>query len=106
MRGGVSQYFRDDRYSAFTDAPDEVTQSALLSFIDLSVRREGDRFDFVSRVNGVYVYDMLDDDADRQKRIEELLEQVKALHWDAQTLTFVERLKEAGFPITRESNGT
>jgi glycosyltransferase involved in cell wall biosynthesis len=47
---------------------------------------------------------VLDNDADRQRRIQELLERVKALHWDAQTLTFVERLKEAGFPITRESN--
>lgn len=47
---------------------------------------------------------MLDNDADRQRRIEELLERVEALHWEAQTLTFVERLKEAGFPITRESN--
>jgi len=47
---------------------------------------------------------MLDDDADRQRRIEELLERVKALHWEAQTHTFVERLKEAGFPITRESS--
>lgn len=47
---------------------------------------------------------MLDDNDDRERRIEELLERVKSLHWDAQTLTFVQRLKEAGFPITRESN--
>jgi len=47
---------------------------------------------------------MLDDDADRERRIEELLDRVKALHWESQTLTFVERLKEAGFPITLESN--
>ncbi len=46
---------------------------------------------------------LLDNDADRQRRIQEMLERVKALHWDAQTLTFIERLKEAGFPITRES---
>jgi hypothetical protein len=61
VRGGISQYYRDDRYTAYTDAPDEVTQSALLSHVDLSVRREGDRFDFISRVNGVYVYDLLDE---------------------------------------------
>jgi hypothetical protein len=61
VRGGVSQYYRDDRYTAFADEAAEVTQSALLSNVDLSVRREGERFDFVSRINGVYVYDMLDE---------------------------------------------
>jgi hypothetical protein len=64
VRGGISQYYRDDRYSVFADESAEVTQSALLSHIDLSVRRDGERFDFVSRVNGVYVYDLLDDNAD------------------------------------------
>jgi glycosyltransferase involved in cell wall biosynthesis len=47
---------------------------------------------------------MLDDEADRERRIEELLERVKALQWESQTLTFVQRLKEAGFPITRGSD--
>lgn len=66
VRGGVSQYYRDDRYSAFTDDTTEVTQSALLSHVNLRVRREGERFDFISRVNGVYVYDLLDDNPDTE----------------------------------------
>ena len=47
---------------------------------------------------------LLDDDADRRKRIRGLLDQVRALHWDAQTLKFVRRLQEAGFSITLESH--
>jgi glycosyltransferase involved in cell wall biosynthesis len=43
---------------------------------------------------------MLDDEADCRKRIRGLLDRVKALQWEAQTLTFIKRLKEAGFPIT------
>lgn len=64
VRGGISQYYRDDRYSAFTDDTTEVTQSALLSHVDLRVRRDGERFDLDSQVNGVYVYDLRDDNAD------------------------------------------
>ena len=65
VRGGVSQYYRDDRYQIIEDEPSEVTQSALLSHVDLRVRRDGERFDFISRVNGVYLYDMLEDADDR-----------------------------------------
>jgi glycosyltransferase involved in cell wall biosynthesis len=49
------------------------------------------------------ILQLLRDDAHRQGRILGLLERVKALHWEAQTRTFVERLKQAGFPITLES---
>jgi glycosyltransferase involved in cell wall biosynthesis len=52
------------------------------------------------------ILQLLDDKADQQRRTRGLLERVKALHWEAQTRTFVRRLKEAGFPITLESNNT
>jgi hypothetical protein len=61
VRGGVSQYYRDDRYRLAESDPARTTQSALLSHLDLNVRRNGDRFDFQSRVNAVYIYDLLDE---------------------------------------------
>jgi len=50
------------------------------------------------------IVQLLDDETDRQGRIRGLLKRVRALHWEAQTRTFVERLKEAGFPITLEGS--
>jgi len=50
------------------------------------------------------VQQLLDAEADRQERSRRLLERVKTLHWKEQTLAFVKRLKEVGFPITRGSN--
>jgi len=50
------------------------------------------------------VMTLLDDEADRRRRIRGLLEHVKALHWEAQTCKFIERLKKTGFLITLESN--
>jgi glycosyltransferase involved in cell wall biosynthesis len=47
---------------------------------------------------------MIEDSADRRRRIRGLLDRVQALHWEAQALTFIERLKAAGFPITLGSN--
>ena len=47
---------------------------------------------------------LLDNDEDRRKRIRGLLERVKTLHWEAQTLRFVEWLEETGFPIRQRGS--
>lgn len=60
VSGGLSQYVRNDRYQLLASQPEVVSQSAVLSHVDLSARRNGSRFDFQSRINALHVYDLLD----------------------------------------------
>ena len=46
---------------------------------------------------------LIEDGADRRRRTLALLDRVKALHWEAQTSRFLQRLREAGFSIAQES---
>lgn len=59
--GGLSQYVRNDRYQLIAGQSEAISQSAVLSHIDFSVRRDGSRFDFQSRINALHVYDLLDE---------------------------------------------
>jgi tetratricopeptide (TPR) repeat protein len=59
--GGLSQYVRNDRYQLIAGRPEVISQSAVLSHVDFSLRRNGSRFDFQSRINALHVYDLLDE---------------------------------------------
>jgi len=57
--GGVAQYYRRDLYEPLATLP-ETEQAALLTNIDLVVRRRGERFDLNTRIDAAYRYNLLD----------------------------------------------
>jgi hypothetical protein len=59
--GGLSQYYRLDE-ARFGEQDSVTTQSSLLSDVDVIADREGDRFQFQSRVTAGNLYDLLSDD--------------------------------------------
>jgi hypothetical protein len=59
VAGGVAQYYRRDVYEPLTTLP-ETLQSALLTNLDLVVRRDGERFDLRTRVDAAYRYNLLE----------------------------------------------
>jgi len=60
--GGVSQYYRQDVIRLRDDEQSIVGQAGLNSRVDLVARRQGERFDLLSRVNAGYYYDMRAED--------------------------------------------
>lgn len=56
---GVSQYYRRDDNQFDEDQPNETTQSALLTDLDFSLNRSGERFDVLSRVSLSHYSDLL-----------------------------------------------
>ncbi len=58
-RGGIAQYYRRDVYEPLDTLP-ETEQAALLTNLDLVVRRRGERFDLATRVDAAYRYNLLD----------------------------------------------
>jgi hypothetical protein len=65
VRGGVAQYLRHlDIERRGIDA-EPLQRSQLFSNVNLAIRRDGERFDLVSRIDAAYRYDLRDDaDAD------------------------------------------
>jgi hypothetical protein len=59
--GGVSQYVRRDVLRPLDDQPERTVQSALFSNVDFSLRRRGERFELLSRVNAAYHYNLLEE---------------------------------------------
>jgi len=57
--GGVAQYYRRDVYQPLDNLPVETLQSALLSNVNLAVRRHGERFDLTTRLDAQYRYNLL-----------------------------------------------
>jgi hypothetical protein len=57
--GGIAQYYRRDLYEPLATLP-ETEQAALLTNLDLVVRRHGERFDLHTRVDAAYRYNLLD----------------------------------------------
>jgi hypothetical protein len=57
--GGIAQYYRRDVYRPLEGLPDETLRSALLSNVNLVVRRHGERFEVNSRVDAQYRYNLL-----------------------------------------------
>jgi hypothetical protein len=57
--GGVAQYFRHDVLTPLEDGPDSE-QSGILSNLDFSLRRNGERFEVMSRLDAAYHYNLLD----------------------------------------------
>ncbi len=57
--GGVAQYYRRDVYRPLDELPNETLRSALLSNVNLVVRRHGERFEVNSRVDAQYRYNLL-----------------------------------------------
>jgi hypothetical protein len=60
--GGVAQYYRRDVYRPLDELPDETLQSALLSNMNLRVRRHGERFELATRVDAQYRYNLIGED--------------------------------------------
>jgi len=58
-QGGVAQYYRRDVYEPLDTLP-QTEQAALLTNVDLVLRRRGERFDLRTRVDAAYRYNMLD----------------------------------------------
>lgn len=69
--GGASQLYRWERSGLETtqQSSSQQDQNALYTDGDLIARRRGERFDFVSRLNAGYAYDMLDDGPGNQVRV-------------------------------------
>ncbi|MBK9131662.1 MAG: hypothetical protein IPM20_08540 [Gammaproteobacteria bacterium] len=61
--GSFSQYYRRDA-TTIDGAGETVTQSALMSDLDLSARGRNDDYDIRARFNGGYTYDFLSDGED------------------------------------------
>ncbi|MDJ0926941.1 MAG: tetratricopeptide repeat protein [Gammaproteobacteria bacterium] len=59
--GGFSQFYRRNVNQFHESSEETVNQSALISRADLVVRRRGQRFDLLGRMNAGYYYDMLSD---------------------------------------------
>ncbi len=57
--GGIAQYYRRDLYEPLATLP-ETEQAALLTSLDLVVRRRGERFDMNTRIDAAYRYNLLD----------------------------------------------
>jgi hypothetical protein len=57
---GISQYYRRDENQFDEDQESITTLSALISDIDLSVQRRGERFDMTGRMSVSHLHDMLD----------------------------------------------
>ena len=57
--GGIAQYYRRDLYEPLATLP-ETEQVALLTNLDLVVRRHGERFDLQTRLDAAYRYNLLD----------------------------------------------
>jgi hypothetical protein len=58
-QGGIAQYYRRDIYEPLDTLP-QTEQAALLTNVDLVLRRRGERFDLRTRVDATYRYNMLD----------------------------------------------
>jgi hypothetical protein len=69
--GGASQLYRWERSALETtqQSSSRQDQNAIYTDGDLIARRRGERFDFVSRLNAGYAYDMLDDGPGNQVRV-------------------------------------
>lgn len=65
--GGLSQYYRRDTLNIQNRDQDVSlnTQSSLLNDADITLRRRGTRFDFMSRASAGYLYDALPGDSGR-----------------------------------------
>ena len=59
---GWSQYYRRNGNQFDEDSETIVTQSALMSDLDFTARRDGDRFSLLGRLTAGHYYDLLDDD--------------------------------------------
>jgi len=59
--GGISQYYRRD-INQFDNQDQIVSQSSLLTNLDLVTRRRGDNYDFSSRLTMGNLYDLLSED--------------------------------------------
>jgi hypothetical protein len=57
--GGVAEYYRRDLYEPLATLP-ETEQAALLTNLDLVVRRNGERFDLRTRLDAAYRNNLLD----------------------------------------------
>jgi len=62
---GISQYYRRHTYQGDENQDEIVTFSALLSDIDLSFRRSGDRLDLAGRMAVSQLYDLMDEERSR-----------------------------------------
>jgi hypothetical protein len=69
--GGASQLYRWERSALETgqQSSSQQDQNAIYTDGDLIARRRGERFDFVSRLNAGYAYDMLQDGPGNQVRV-------------------------------------
>lgn len=78
LYGGVSQIYRRDqsRIESGLAVSDITTQDAILNDVSLVARRNGERFDFTSRVSAGYTYDMLSDGPGSQSRVSLLFAEV------------------------------
>ncbi len=70
--GSLNQYYYRTVNSIDDNEDTIVTQSSFASNMDLLVRRRGERFEFASRMNGGYMYDMLDDGPGNRSRVNTL----------------------------------
>jgi hypothetical protein len=62
---GISQYYRRDVNEFDQDVDPVVTQSSLLSDIDLNVRRRGGNIDVQGRLTATHIYDLMPDESGR-----------------------------------------
>lgn len=72
--GGFSQYYRRD-VSVIDAAGSSVDQSSLISDLDVTSRRRGEKYDLQTRFTGSYLLDFLDDSDDESR--------VSSLYFDA-----------------------
>jgi hypothetical protein len=76
--GGLSQFYRHDESHVERGlaSSDLTTQEAVLTDVSLVARRHGERFDFVTRVNAGYAYDLLPDGPGNQSRVTTLFAEI------------------------------
>ncbi len=77
--GGWSQTYRrdDSGFDTGTTSGSRTTQNAVLTDGALAVQRRGERFDFASRVNAGYGFDLLQDGPGDQSRITTLFAELR-----------------------------
>jgi hypothetical protein len=76
--GGLSQVYRHDESHVQRGLAnsDLTTQEAVLTDVSLVARRHGERFDFVTRANAGYAYDLLPDGPGNQSRVTTLFAEI------------------------------
>lgn len=80
---GVSQFYRRDDNQFDEDQPEVTTLSALMSDVDLSLSRRGDRVDLSTRLSMSYMHDMLEDTRDTsQERISYAYQEIASVASD------------------------